>query len=84
MGNVTSTPLQACLNAVCGNRFDCVGYPSDPFYQMRWVDPYNLNIPVVPVAVARPSTAQDVAGFVRCAGQYGVKVQAKSGGHSYA
>jgi len=84
MGNTSSTPFEACLNAVCAGRGDCAGFPSDPFYQMDWVNPFNLNIPVAPVAVVRPSSAEDVSGFVKCAGQYDIKVQAKSGGHSYA
>jgi FAD/FMN-containing dehydrogenase len=84
MGNNPSTPLQTCLNTVCAGRSDCVGYPTDPFFQIAWVQPYNLDLPVTPIAVVRPDTAQDVSGFVKCASQNGVKVQAKSGGHSYA
>jgi FAD/FMN-containing dehydrogenase len=87
MGNSGSsvTPFQTCLNNVCASRASCVGYPANnPFYQIQWVKPYNLATPVTPVAVVRPRTAEDVAGFVRCAGRYNVKVQAKSGGHSYA
>ncbi|KAK1763470.1 FAD-binding domain-containing protein [Phialemonium atrogriseum] len=82
MGNSGSS-LQTCLNAVCNGRSGCVGYPSDPLYQISWVKPYNLDIPVTPVAVIRPNTAKDVAGIVKCAAANDVKVQAKSGGHSY-
>ena len=39
---------------------------------------------VTPAAVIRPDNAEDVAAAVKCAGEYGVAVQAKSGGHSYA
>ena len=84
MGNNPSTPLASCLNAVCNGRADCVAYPSTPFYQLAWVNAYNTDLPVEPIAVTRPSTAQDVAGFIQCAVSNGVKVQAKSGGHSYA
>lgn len=84
MGSGQSTPLQNCLNAVCHGRSGCVGYPSTPFYQLTWVNRYNLDIPVEPIAVTRPNTAEDVSGFVKCAVQHDVKVQAKSGGHSYA
>jgi len=33
--------------------------------------------------VTRPQNAQDVSGFVKCAADNKVRVQAKSGGHSY-
>lgn len=84
MGNGQSSPLQTCLDAVCADRDGCVGYPSDPFYQISWVKPYNLDIPVEPAAVFRPDDADDVSGAVKCAAENGVSVQAKSGGHSYA
>lgn len=84
MGNQTSTPFQTCLGAVCAGRSGCVDYPSDPLYQSEWVNPYNLALPVTPVAVVRPNTTDDVSGFVKCAATYDVRVQAKSGGHSYA
>lgn len=84
MGNTTSTPLQACLQAVCESRTGCVNWPSDPFYQVGWVKPYNLNIPVTPIAVIRPNDANEVSGAIKCATANNVRVQAKSGGHSYA
>ncbi|KAI0527972.1 hypothetical protein F5B22DRAFT_13712 [Xylaria bambusicola] len=84
MGQSTSSPLATCLNAVCNGRNDCVAYPSDPLYQISWVNRYNLDIEVTPIAVTRPETAQDVSGFVKCAAANNVKVQPKSGGHSYA
>ena len=84
MGNGQSSPLADCLDAVCGSRSDCVNYAGAPFYQISWVKPYNLDIPVTPAAVIRPDDADDVAGAVKCAAEHGFKVQAKSGGHSYA
>ncbi|KAI0971214.1 hypothetical protein F4678DRAFT_434092 [Xylaria arbuscula] len=84
MGQSPSSPLATCLNTVCNGRSDCVAYPSDPLYQLSWVNRYNLDLPVTPIAVTRPQTAQDVSGFVKCAATNNVKVQAKSGGHSYA
>ncbi|KAI8627322.1 Glucooligosaccharide oxidase [Xylariaceae sp. FL1651] len=84
MGQAPSSPLADCLNAVCNSRSDCVAYPTNPLYQISWVSPYNLAFPVVPVAVTRPQTADDVSGFVKCAAANSVKVQPKSGGHSYA
>jgi FAD/FMN-containing dehydrogenase len=84
MGNNPSTPLQTCLSGVAAGRSDFVGYPSNPLFQIQWAKPYNLAAPVTPVAVVRPSTAQDVSALVKCAAASNVKVQAKSGGHSYA
>ncbi|KAI2465304.1 Glucooligosaccharide oxidase [Annulohypoxylon bovei var. microspora] len=84
MGQTPSTPLSDCLNAVCNGRDNCVAYPDNPLYQISWVNRYNLDIPVAPVAVTRPNTAQDVSDFIKCAVANNVKVQPKSGGHSYA
>ncbi|KAH8161793.1 hypothetical protein CIB48_g6455 [Xylaria polymorpha] len=84
MGQYPSSPLAACLNTVCNGRSDCVAYPDNPLYQVSWVNRYNLDLPVTPIAVTRPETAEDVSGFVKCAATNNVKVQAKSGGHSYA
>ncbi|KAI0121832.1 putative glucooligosaccharide oxidase [Daldinia grandis] len=84
MGQTPSTPLSDCLNAVCNGRDDCVAFPDHPLYQVSWVNRYNLDIPVEPIAVTRPDNAQDVSGFIKCAVANNVKVQPKSGGHSYA
>ncbi|KAI6087484.1 putative glucooligosaccharide oxidase [Hypoxylon rubiginosum] len=84
MGQTPSTPLSDCLNAVCNGRDNCVAYPDDPLYQVTWVNRYNLDIEVEPIAVTRPETAQDVSDIVKCAVASSVKVQPKSGGHSYA
>lgn len=75
--------MQTCLDSVCNGRSGCVSYPSDPLYQISWVKAYNLDISVTPVAVIRPDTAEDVSGIIKCATENNVKVQAKSGGHSY-
>ncbi|KAH8898406.1 FAD-binding domain-containing protein [Thozetella sp. PMI_491] len=83
MGN-TPSALETCLSNVCNGRSSCVSYPSDPFYQIAWVKPFNLDVSVTPAAVIRPQTAQDVSSIIKCANDNGVKVQAKSGGHSYA
>ncbi|KAI0181117.1 putative glucooligosaccharide oxidase [Hypoxylon sp. FL1284] len=84
MGQGPSTPLSACLDAVCNGRDNCVAYPDNPLYQTSWVKRYNLDISVEPVAVTRPDTSEDVSNIVKCAVANSVKVQAKSGGHSYA
>jgi hypothetical protein len=48
------------------------------------VEPYNLRLPYKPAVVVLPVTNQHVQDAVVCAAQSGLKVQAKSGGHSYA
>ncbi|KAJ7089854.1 hypothetical protein B0H15DRAFT_274600 [Mycena belliarum] len=77
------SPLQVCLNNVFASNKGGVSYPQDFLYQYLDVKPYNTNIPVNPAAVTRPSTADDVAKIVQCAVASAVKVQARSGGHSY-
>jgi len=47
-------------------------------------EPYNLRLPYKPAVIVLPITNQHVQDAVVCAGQAGLKVQAKSGGHSYA
>jgi FAD binding domain len=46
--------------------------------------PYNLRLVYVPAAITLPTTPQQVSDSVTCAAAAGAKVQAKSGGHSYA
>lgn len=78
--------FQFCLNSVCGGAKDCVRYPGigkdEEFF--KWVTPFNRAWPVVPTAVVRPQNTEDVSEFVKCAAKHNIKVQAKSGGHSYA
>ncbi|KAK7530709.1 uncharacterized protein J3D65DRAFT_133401 [Phyllosticta citribraziliensis] len=69
---------------------DCLGAKNVPvsfasssnFAQLS--KPYNLHLPYTPAVIVIPTTVQHVSDAVVCAGQYKVKVQAKSGGHSYA
>lgn len=46
--------------------------------------PYNLRLNFTPIAVAVPSSVAQVQAAVKCAAKLGVKVNPKSGGHSYA
>ena len=86
MGNTHSqSSLESCIQSLAGNRAlsSFAAFPGSPTYKTDWARLYNLNFAVVPAAVARPETAEDVAGLVKCARENGVRVQAKSGGHSY-
>jgi len=83
MGQAPSA-LETCISGVANGRSGFAGYPSNPLYQIQWVKPYNLDVHVTPAAVVRPQTAKDVSLVIQCATANGKKVQAKSGGHSYA
>lgn len=92
MGNSGSTlppqslpgsPLQICLDGVFGANSNAVFYPQDILYQPQAVKVYNTAIPITPAAVVRPSTPEEVAKAVKCAVDSAVKVQPRSGGHSY-
>ncbi|KAJ3526722.1 hypothetical protein NM208_g11051 [Fusarium decemcellulare] len=60
--------------------------PYAPRNSTQWAQdtrPYNLRLPYTPAAVAIPTTIQHIQAAVRCGSQNGVRVSAKSGGHSY-
>jgi FAD binding domain len=46
--------------------------------------PYNLRLEYAPDAIVIPTTSKHIADALSCARANGVKVQPKSGGHSYA
>ncbi|KAJ7272726.1 hypothetical protein B0H12DRAFT_1228723 [Mycena haematopus] len=77
------SPLQLCLNQVFASNTGGVSYPQDLLYQFLDVKPYNTAISVTPAAVTRPTAVEDIAAIVQCAAASSVKVQARSGGHSY-
>jgi FAD/FMN-containing dehydrogenase len=75
--NQTST-IDACLQAA--------GCPTDDLGSDDWnndVSPYNPRLSYTPVAIAVPTTTEHVQAAVSCAVKLGIKVSAKSGGHSY-
>lgn len=74
-----STTLTDCLN----NKNIPISLISSPNFA-QLAQPYNLRLPYTPVVIVLPTTPQHISDAVVCAGKYGVKVQAKSGGHSYA
>lgn len=84
MGNTPSSPAHACLLSAVGNDSSLLAFPSQPLYESTAANPYNLNLPVYPAVVASPETSEQVADIVQCAVEYDHKVQAKSGGRSYA
>lgn len=75
--------IQQALTAALDNMTNLVAFPDDPLYAYEDARPYNLDIPIVPAAVTYPETAEQIAKVVACAAKAGLKVQARSGGHSY-
>ncbi|KAL2860995.1 uncharacterized protein BJX67DRAFT_375679 [Aspergillus lucknowensis] len=85
MGNTTSvTAGRDCLISAPGGDAAHVAFQDQLLYQATAVDAYNLNLPVTPVAVTDPQSADEIAAVVKCASDYDYKVQARSGGHSFA
>lgn len=83
MGIIQSIPGHDCLLAAVGYDASLVTFRTDAFF--AWDVPlYNLNFPVYPVVLTYPKTTDQVADIVSCAVDNGYKVQARSGGHSYA
>ena len=69
---------------------DCLGqksvpvkYTSDSDWNI-YAATYNTRLQYTPAVIVLPTTQQHISNAVICAGQFNVKVQAKSGGHSYA
>jgi len=50
----------------------------------RDVTPFNLRLPYLPTAISVPQTTAHIQKSVLCGKKLGIKVSAKSGGHSYA
>ncbi|KAI1656081.1 putative glucooligosaccharide oxidase [Daldinia decipiens] len=57
--------------------------PTDPDWA-TYSSTYNLRLPVTPSVVVVPSTVEHISNAVTFADKHGFKVQARSGGHSYA
>ena len=74
--------LQDCLNSAITDK-SLLTFPQDVDYFSK-TKPYNSDYPVRPAAIVRPKTVEQVSATVQCAVKAGVKVQPRSGGHSYA
>ncbi|KAJ5340303.1 hypothetical protein N7541_009427 [Penicillium brevicompactum] len=83
MGNAQSIAGHDCLVAAVGHNPSMVTFRTDAFFTFH-IPLYNLNTPVIPAAITYPSTTEQVASILSCAVDNGYKVQARSGGHSYA
>lgn len=72
---------QALLNAVSGDR-RLLTFPEQSFYRLAIVG-CNLEIAIRPMAILFPKTVEHIQGIVGCAKEFGLHIQARSGGHSY-
>ncbi|KAF2865573.1 hypothetical protein BDV95DRAFT_506587 [Massariosphaeria phaeospora] len=78
-GDTAGTSLSKCLS----EKKVPAKYSTDPQYA-DLAEPFNLRLPYKPVTIVLPTKNQHVKDAVLCAGKFQVKVQARSGGHSYA
>lgn len=68
---------------------DCLSkalVPTDKAGSSNWtadVKPFNSRLAYTPSAVAVPTTIAQIQAAVNCGREFGVKVSAKGGGHSY-
>ncbi|KAI2642653.1 FAD-binding domain-containing protein [Xylaria nigripes] len=83
--HTTGQFMQCLLAAVGGNNSLVIDSTSINYNYNAIVDSYryNLDYPYTPAAIVFPKTTPQVADAVECAFNSGVKVQARSGGHSY-
>lgn len=82
-----ASPLRSSSFARSVTCLDTAGVPYVDESSPDWADAstaYNLNVPVTPYAVVQAKTTEHIQDAVRCAVEGGLKVAAKSGGHSYA
>jgi hypothetical protein len=87
---VSAKPVEERTSTSTSTIADCLGNKNVP---VRWAnspdyselaEPFNLRLSYKPYVIALPETNQHVQDAVSCAAEYNIKVQAKSGGHSYA
>ena len=76
---VTPTGFSACI----ASKNVPVNYAASATYN-QLAKPYNLRLPYSPAAIVIPTNQQQVSDAVICAAKNNLKVQARSGGHSYA
>ena len=83
MGDSTNKSIrEGLLNAVGGDSA-ILAFPNKLLYQLEDSKPYNLDIPIVPAAVTYPKTPEQISEIVKYASAANLKIQARSGGHSY-
>ena len=71
-------PFIACLHQ-SGVPISLLGAPNFS----RQAEPYNLRLNFTPAAIVYPRTYEDISSVLPCVSDSNVKIQARSGGHSY-
>ena len=79
-----SMNIRQGLLAALNGQDRLVAFPNKLLYQFEDAKPYNLDYPIIPAAVTYPETPEEIAAIIRFASTANLKVQARSGGHSYA
>jgi FAD/FMN-containing dehydrogenase len=80
----THMNIRQGLSAALKGQGDIAEFPSKLLYQFEDAKPYNLDYPITPAAVTYPKTPEQIAAIIKYASTANLKVQARSGGHSYA
>ena len=76
---VSRETIEACLTEA--------GVPIDVKGSEGWARdaaPFNVRVPYTPIAISVPTSIKHIQDSVICGKKLGIKVTAKSGGHSYA
>lgn len=81
--SISNTRTAKQIKNALDNDSTLYAFPDEPFYAWDHVRCYNLDHPTTPFCVTYPKTAQQISTIVKIAAGSGLKVQAKSGGHSY-
>ncbi|GME28156.1 Glucooligosaccharide oxidase [Neofusicoccum parvum] len=86
----SAPPASTPTGGAASTLTDCLGEKDVPIKLTSDADfstlskPYNLRLPYNPAVIVIPTTVQHISDAVVCASENNVKVQAKSGGHSYS
>ncbi|KAJ4360126.1 uncharacterized protein N0V89_000686 [Didymosphaeria variabile] len=87
VGLVASTAEALVAKAVIDKCLTDAAVPIDVKGSEGWnedVAPFNIRLPYLPTAISVPTTTKHIQDSVKCGRKLGIKVSAKSGGHSYA
>lgn len=82
-GHAAAAPNNKAVDDCLTGKKVPASFPGDADYD-ELAEPFNLRLQYKPAAIVLPQTNKHVQDAVVCASQCGLKVQAKSGGHSYA
>jgi len=84
VSSATSSPSASGSALQCLNGKNVPYKMSSDAAYAELAKPYNLRLPYKPTVIVLPQTNKHVQDAVVCGAQAGLKIQAKSGGHSYA